>query len=190
VIAIFGNLDIGELLVIALFAVMIFGRNLPRVAAQAVTRVAQARRALQKVWRESGIGDEIRDVQREIDVSARRLRDADPRTAIRSATRDIDARIRKPATSNEDEGTSDPDASRGEELVDEPAAERERRPGWYPDNVEPPSLEDFEAEGGIPSGPGVSPGGIMPPTPRVEPDAAPEETEEEDPPKADSTGQG
>ena len=81
-LALFGNLDITEILVIALFAVMIFGRNLPRVAAQAVTHVSRARKALQQVWRESGIGEEVREVQREIEASTRKLKDADPRRAL------------------------------------------------------------------------------------------------------------
>ena len=136
-IALIGNLDITELLVIALFSVMIFGRNLPRVAAQVVTHVTRARRALQKVWRESGIGDEIRDVQREIERNARHLRDADPRAAARQLTREIEAKVREPVSSNRDEATEDPDAGR----VDEPRAELERRPDWYPENLHSPSTE-------------------------------------------------
>ena len=113
-ISLIGNLDIAELLVIALVAVMIFGRNLPRVAASAVSNVTKARRALQKVWRESGIGDEIRDVQRELDAGARRLRDADPRTAYRTASREIEAAVAKPVTTNAEEATDDPDYGRSQ----------------------------------------------------------------------------
>lgn len=139
-IAIIGNLDILELMVIALFSVMIFGRNLPRVAAQVVTQVTRARRALQKVWRESGIGDEIRDVQREIERNALRLRDADPRAAARQLTQEIEAKVREPLSSNQDESTDDPDAAR----ADEPRAEQERRPDWYPQDLHSPSTEVVE----------------------------------------------
>ena len=181
-IALISNLHFGELLVIALVAVMVFGRNLPRVAAQVVSNVAKARRALQKVWRESGIGDEICDVQREIDVSARRLRDADPRTAFRSATQEIEAAVQGPVTTNAEEETDDPDYGRAEAEaqertdpeataegevdteppLDEPEAERERRPPWYPDNLYPPSSP--ESEGGT-DGDGGEDDGSKPPSP-------------------------
>ncbi len=169
-IAIIGNIELTELLIILMVAVMIFGRNLPRVAAQVVSNVAKARRALQKVWRESGIGDEIRDVQREIDISARRLRDADPRTAFRGASQEIEAAVQAPVTTNAEEATDDPDYGRAEAAAqaegeavggtegeaqgeadtdppaDEPEAERERRPPWYPDNLYPPSSPESEGE--------------------------------------------
>jgi len=178
VIALFGNLDFGELLVIALVAVMVFGRNLPRVAAQAVTNVAKARRALQRVWRESGIGDEIRDVQRELDSSSRRLRDVDARSTFRSPSQEITETARRKAVTNADEETGDPDAGRGEEdageaepgepegvldaAPDEPEGEQARRPDWYPEALHPPSASGADAveepaprdgDGPLPPGP-------------------------------------
>lgn len=163
-IALFGNLDFGELLVIALVAVMVFGRNLPRVAAQAVNNVAKARRALQRVWRESGIGDEIRDVQRELESSTRRLRDVDARSTFRSPSQEVVETVRRTASTNVDEQTGDPDAGRGDEgaegagsgepesalgaASDEPEGEQARRPDWYPEALHPPSASGTDSEEG------------------------------------------
>jgi Sec-independent protein translocase protein TatA len=169
VLALFGNLDISEVLVIALFAVMIFGRNLPRVAAQVVTQVARARKALQQVWRDSGIGEEIRQVQREIETSARKLKEVDPTRVAGDTMREIEAEVRRPAKTSIEESTEDPDAGRVDEGVeedagdaDEPAAERNRVPSWYPQTLQPPSSEDFEESSGVPVGQGISPGGLAP----------------------------
>jgi len=153
VIAIFGNLSLLEVVVIAALSVVIFGRDLPRVAAQVVTHVARARRALQKVWRESGIGDEIRQVQREIEVSSTKLGGLSPQQLVRDTVQDIDSEVRRPMEEAppevgapdpepgfDDESTEDPDADR----ADEPAAEQSRRPPWYPETSDP--LEAPEGE--------------------------------------------
>lgn len=141
-IALFGNLSFLEIIVIAGLAVMIFGRDLPRVAAQVVTHVQRARRSLQKVWRESGIGEEVRQVQREIERSSSKLGQLSPHQLARNAVRDIDAEVRKPgpgappaekvaAPAAEDFDGAD------EAPVVEPAAEASRRPPWYPETVDP-----------------------------------------------------
>ncbi len=187
-LALFGNLDITEILVIALFAVMIFGRNLPRVAAQAVTHVSRARRALQQVWRESGIGEEVREVQREIEASTRKLKDADPRRALDRSVRELDAEIRSTKQPELDPGTPDPDAARAEDSVldggsQEPEAERNRVPSWYPQTLQTPSSDDFDEEDGVPTGQGISPGGLMPP--KAEPAPAPEAPEADDDPQTE-----
>jgi len=154
VIAIFGNLSLLEVVVIAALSVIIFGRDLPRVAAQAVTHVTRARRALQKVWRESGIGDEIRQVQREIEVSSTKLGGLSPQQLVRDTVQDIDSEVRRsldeappevgapdPEPGVADEPTEDPDAGR----ADEPAGEQSRRPPWYPESRD--SLESEEGSG-------------------------------------------
>ena len=163
--ALIGNLDLTEVLVIALFAVMIFGRNLPRVAAQAVAHVTRARKALQGVWRDSGISEEIRQVQRELEQNADALRKAAPRHAAGNLVRELESETMKPATAPADAGTEDEDAEvAGHETEpggsDQPAGERDRVPSWYPQTLQPPSSQDFESTEGLPKGPGVSPGGL------------------------------
>lgn len=92
-IAIFGNLDIGELLLIAAAAVIIFGRNLPRVAAQAIVNLQRARRHLQSIWRDSGIGAEMRDLQRKIERDVPRL--DNPLDQARKVTDDFRRKARE-----------------------------------------------------------------------------------------------
>ncbi len=180
-LALFGNLAITEMLLIALIAVMVFGRNLPRVAAQAMTQVARARKALQQVWRESGIGEEIRQVQRELEASAQKLREVDPARALGSTVREIEAEVRRPAGSAADkdpEGSNEQVAS-SEDGSEEPKAERNRTPSWYPQTLQPPSSEDFADHQGLPSGAGISPGGLPSQPVEDEPSepAAPDEGE-------------
>lgn len=163
-LALFGNLDLTEVLVIALFAVMIFGRNLPRVAAQAVAHVSRARKALQGVWRESGIGEEIRQVQREMEQSADVLRRADPRQAAGGLVRELEAEVARPAAAPQDGATEDSEAeTAGHDSgadSEEPAGERGRVPSWYPKTLQPHGHGEPGEEPGLPTGPGISPGGL------------------------------
>ena len=64
-LAFISNLHFAELLLIALVGIMVFGRNLPRIAVQAWTQLTKMRRSMNKVWRETGVQDEIRRMQRE-----------------------------------------------------------------------------------------------------------------------------
>ena len=75
--ALFGNLDFMELVVIAAAALMIFGRRLPEVAVRGAAQLVRLRRSVTQMWREAGIEDEIRRVQREIDRSVPRLPSAE-----------------------------------------------------------------------------------------------------------------
>jgi len=94
VLAIFSDFAFTELLVIAAISVMVFGRDLPRVAAKAIVQFQKARRALQSVWRESGISDEVRRVQREMEQTADSVRSAAPTGLARDAFRDIEKDVR------------------------------------------------------------------------------------------------
>lgn len=58
------NINPTELLLIAIVAVVVFGRRLPVVAGQAMAHVQRARRAFNDLRRETGIDDEIRDARR------------------------------------------------------------------------------------------------------------------------------
>ncbi len=57
------NLSLGEYVLIAIVALLIFGKRLPEVASQSFRQVAKLRRTLDDMRRETGIDREIRDVQ-------------------------------------------------------------------------------------------------------------------------------
>ena len=59
-LAFFTNINPTELVVIAIVAVLIFGRRLPEVAGRAAGHVQRARRALSDLKRESGLDEELR----------------------------------------------------------------------------------------------------------------------------------
>lgn len=94
VLAIFSDFAFTELLVIAAIAVMVFGRDLPRVAAKAIVQFQKARRALQSVWRESGISEEVRRVQREMEQATEGARSASPTGLARDAFKGIEKDVR------------------------------------------------------------------------------------------------
>ena len=66
-LGIIGNLHMMELLVIALAALMIFGRRLPEVALRGAAQIVRLRRSVTKMWREAGLEEELRKVRRDID---------------------------------------------------------------------------------------------------------------------------
>jgi Sec-independent protein translocase protein TatA len=66
-LALFGDLGVQELLLVAVAAVMIFGKRLPEVAGQAFAHFQKLRRTLSQMWRETGIDDELRRIQRDLD---------------------------------------------------------------------------------------------------------------------------
>ena len=61
------NINPTELLLIAVVAILIFGRRLPEVAGQVAGRVQQARRAFNDLKRETGIDEELRQARRNFD---------------------------------------------------------------------------------------------------------------------------
>lgn len=58
------NINPTELMLIAVVAVLVFGRRLPQVAGQTMAHVQKARRAFNDLRRETGIDDELRDARR------------------------------------------------------------------------------------------------------------------------------
>lgn len=136
-----------EIVLLAAASVMIFGRNLPRTAAQLYTHFVRARRALQNVWRESGLGEEFRQVQREMEQAAETVRQQNPQVIARDMIRDVEGEVRAPLP---EAGEGDPT---GEDLPAEGGAEAEEgaapdspasgdeeaprakeKPPWYPEN--------------------------------------------------------
>ena len=67
-LALLGNFDFTELLVIGVGALLVFGRRLPEVAMRAAAQIVRLRRAVSQMWREAGIEDELRRVRREIEA--------------------------------------------------------------------------------------------------------------------------
>ena len=63
------NINPTELVLIAVVAILIFGRRLPEVAGQVAGRVQQARRAFNDLKRETGIDEELRQAKRTFDQS-------------------------------------------------------------------------------------------------------------------------
>lgn len=75
-LAFLGNLGMFEMLVVAVVAILIFGKNLPQAASKAYLQVRKLRNAVDDIRRESGIDREIRDIERtvrEAEWEARRV---------------------------------------------------------------------------------------------------------------------
>ena len=64
--ALIGNLNFIEIAIIVIAAVMIFGRNLPRVIAELLTHLSKTKNAMREMWQETGIENEMRKVQSEL----------------------------------------------------------------------------------------------------------------------------
>lgn len=112
-----GNLDLTEVVVVLVVAIIVFGRNLPRVAARAAVQFGRARRSMQTLWRETGIEDEIRTVQAEIRDNV--PRGTSPSKLAREATRRLAARIDEDADAVPDGGEKPPGQVGGEAALAE-----------------------------------------------------------------------
>ena len=66
------NLGVAEMILIAVVAILVFGRNLPSVAVQAASTVQRMRRSLADLRRETGIDDELRRARREFEEAVPR----------------------------------------------------------------------------------------------------------------------
>ena len=65
-LAIFESLGFSELMIVMVAAILIFGKRLPEVASQAGAQLAKFRRSLQDIKNETGIDNDIRKIQRDI----------------------------------------------------------------------------------------------------------------------------
>jgi len=118
VLALIGNLDLMEIVVIGAGALMIFGRRLPEVAIRAATQIAKLRRSVAQVWREAGMEEELRKVRRNIEQDMPST--SHPGYAADRAFREIETKLKQP----------------------EPAAEEADSASA----VEPPSTDDDDRE--------------------------------------------
>jgi Sec-independent protein translocase protein TatA len=145
VLAFIENFQLSEGILIAIVAVLIFGKRLPQVAGQAAGHVGRARRALNELWRDAGLEEEMRKVQREVDHAR------SPFTAPRRAPGTVPVRARLPAPSSSTsagagEGRAvGADAARDPELVVRPPAPH---PEPHPEPPPPrdPSLADDDPD--------------------------------------------
>lgn len=93
-LALIGNLDFSEIMIVLFVAILIFGKNLPKVAGQAGAQIAKLRRQLDQMWRETGMDREIRDVQRNIqDIRNVVPRDMSVGEMARIASKEIEKRL-------------------------------------------------------------------------------------------------
>ena len=151
-LAFISNLHFAELLLIVLVGIMVFGRNLPRIAVQAWTQLTKMRRSMNKVWRETGVQDEIRRMQRELREAEYEVRDAARRAveAEEAAEGESEADEAEAFEGAEhDEHYYDADAGHQmpeEEAPDEPEGEAARRADPEPSPGPDPYPGDTERE--------------------------------------------
>jgi Sec-independent protein translocase protein TatA len=149
-LAFLSNLHFTELVLIALVGIMVFGRNLPRIAVQIWTQLTKMRRSMNKVWRETGVQDEIRRMQREMREAEYEVRDA----ARRAMEAEEEAEAAEEGSEEQtfegaehDEHYHDTDAgeemSAEEEELDEPEGEAARRADPEPDPEPEPGPDPY-----------------------------------------------
>ena len=97
----FLNIGMGEFVLIAVIAILIFGKDLPQAASKAYLQVRKLRNAVDDLRRESGIEHELRNIERtvrEAEWEVRKVENlarSDPKAAPR--TRPPDAGASPPA---------------------------------------------------------------------------------------------
>ena len=72
-LALIGNLDFTEILIILVVAVMVFGERLPEVAMRGAAQLVKLRRMVGRMWREAGLDEELRRVRRDLDRQVREV---------------------------------------------------------------------------------------------------------------------
>ena len=103
-LAFFGNLAPLELVVIAVVAVVVFGRRLPKVAGKALVQLSRLRRSMNDLRRETGIDRELREIQRSVSETVREVTVEDtPRTPPQAKIPryEVEASAEKPADAHE-----------------------------------------------------------------------------------------
>ena len=88
-LALFGPLGATEMIVIAIVAILVFGKNLPEVIGQVAAFVARARRSLTDLRRETGIDREIREARRAVEETVPNIGE------WKSPSRALDRRVRE-----------------------------------------------------------------------------------------------
>lgn len=155
------NLGFGEFMIVAVVALLVFGKRLPHVAGQAGAQLARLRRSLDTLWRETGVAREIRSVQNELhDVVPRnlslgemaRMASADIQKSLRevelqepAVPRTLPASESPPAVASSSAGASPPrPAAESESPVAASNAAVSASPPAPAAEQEPPSAHEFE----------------------------------------------
>lgn len=88
----------GELLVIGIVAIMVFGGRLPQVAGEVAATVQKLRRSLNDLRRDSGIDREIANARREFEQGVvKPLREADLAGTVRRETASVRNEVQQAA---------------------------------------------------------------------------------------------
>lgn len=131
--ALLENLGTGEMLLCALGALLVFGRRLPEVAAQAGATLSKFKRNLEGAIEESGVETEIRKIKQALPT------DVSVRDVARAATKKVEDRMRalsaeadKIEQEVEDALKGSSDAPKGSEIAPNP-------PPKAPPPPEPPA---------------------------------------------------
>lgn len=154
-LAFISNLSPGEMVVVVVLAVIIFGRQLPDVTMELARRFYKLRKMLSDLRRETGIDEELREVQRSLS-DIKNIDTYAPQVSSRSTAKREPA---KPATEPAEAERSpgyDPfsDAAGGTpgpgsgEAADEPAGDQVRRGGLAaeddPEGAPAPGFDPFD----------------------------------------------
>ncbi|MCA8978673.1 MAG: hypothetical protein H6831_12105 [Planctomycetes bacterium] len=109
-----------ELLLVAVISVMVFGRDLPHVAAKAFVHLQRLRRAVQQVWRETGISQEMRNLSRQLEENERKARA--PLDQARRIQAELRERVERPRSASEpaDAAAEDPGAAPAKPTIGAP----------------------------------------------------------------------
>ena len=129
-LALLWNLSVGETVVIAVLAVLIFGKNLPEVAGRLFGQLRRLRRTVDDIRRETGIDRDVRDIRRSFRDVEQEARVVDP-LGTPTATSSGEY-IRHFEGQRETGPAADEQATSGEDQLDSPevaAPEAERRAG-------------------------------------------------------------
>ncbi len=164
VLAFIGNIDSFELVLIAGVALLVFGKDLPRVIIRGLAHLTRLRRQLNDLWRQAGIEEELRKMRHEVEkdmpnprsawreeldraraATAEIRREADPRAAIEGAMNPDDpAQEGQEAGLAGQAGDDDPGDFCGDE---DPNAPYEDRDGMLDDRRElSEEYEEYAAE--------------------------------------------
>jgi Sec-independent protein translocase protein TatA len=113
-LALFESIGTFELVLVGLAALLLFGKDLPRVAAEAGAQFTKLRRSLDSTWKESGLEREVRQIRDAIprDLSLGDVaRTASEKLSVRLDEEDRARRAADPASGGPiARGALDPDA--------------------------------------------------------------------------------
>lgn len=109
-LAFIGNLSPLEIVVVAVLAILIFGKRLPEVAGRAMYQLRRMRQSMEDLRRETGIDSEFRSIQRNVQRAAW---EAEARYAERADAPRKELAQRASAESASEEKPDDPDVTPG-----------------------------------------------------------------------------